>query len=162
MSRSGTNARNPSKQTQRGNDSGSATVGGSAANGFAIGGGSAAPSNAAGNTNQAGNTSPLKDSLVLKVNFIELLPVVSCLFLTPLAKSVLREFACLFYAEEKAKETNSDPSYISSSVKKLEIVLQAMPEVQESQGVKSLHNNLTVYLEKKSCNDYSELCAQGR
>ncbi len=103
MSRSTTNARNPLKCTWRGNDSGSAAVGGSAANGFAIGGGSAAPSNAAGNTNQAGNTSPLKAALVLKVNFIELLPIASCPFLTPLAESILREFACLFYTEEKAK-----------------------------------------------------------
>ncbi len=56
----------------------------------------------------------------------------------------------------------SDPSYVLSSVKKLEIVLQAMPEVQESQGFKTLHNNLTLDLEKKSCNDYAELCTQGQ
>jgi hypothetical protein len=85
---------------------------------------------------------------VLKVNFIELLPIVAHLFLSPLAKSILRKFACLFYAEEKAKETKFDPSYVSSSVKKLEIVLQAMPEVQESQGFKTLHDNLTMDLEK--------------
>jgi hypothetical protein len=85
---------------------------------------------------------------VLKVNFIELLPIASRLLLTPLAESVLREFACLFYAEEKAKETKSDPSYVLSSVNKLEIVLQAMPEVHESQGFKTLRNNLTVDLEK--------------
>jgi hypothetical protein len=82
-----------------------------------------------GNTNQAGNTSPLKAALVLKVNFIGSVPIASRSFLTPLAESALRKFACLFYAEEKAKETKSDPSYVSSSVKKLEIVLQAMPEV---------------------------------
>jgi hypothetical protein len=86
---------------------------------------------------------------VLKVNFIELLPIVSHPFVTPLAKSALRKLACLFYAEEKAKETKSDPSYVSSSVKKLEIVLQGMPEVQESQGLKTLCNNLTEDLEKK-------------
>jgi hypothetical protein len=95
-----------------------------------------------------GNTSPLKAALVLKVNFIELLPIASHPFLTPLAESILCKFACLFYAEEKAKETKSDPSYISSSVKKLEIVLQAMPEVQECQGFKTLCNNLTVDLER--------------
>jgi hypothetical protein len=150
MSGSATKARNPSKRTQRGNDSSSAAVGGSAANGFAVGGGSAAPSNAAGNTNQAGNTSPLKAALVLKVNFIELLPIASRPFPTPLAKSILREFACLFYAEEKAKETKSDPSYVLSSVKKVEIVLQAMPELQESQGFKTLRKNLAMDLEKNS------------
>ncbi len=147
MSISATNARNPSKCTRQGNDSGSAAVGGSAANGFAVGSGSTTPSNAAGNTNQAGNTSPLKAALVLKVNFIEALPIASRPFLTPLAEFILREFACLFYAGEKAKESKSDPSYVSSSVKKLEIILQAMPEVQESQGFKTLRNNLTVDLE---------------
>jgi hypothetical protein len=55
MSGLATNARNPSKRTQQGNNSGSAAVGSSATNGFVVGGGSAAPSNAAGNTNQAGN-----------------------------------------------------------------------------------------------------------
>jgi hypothetical protein len=85
---------------------------------------------------------------VLKVNFIELLPIASPPFLTPLAKSALSEFACFFYAAEKAKETKSDPSFISSFVKKLEIVLQAIPKVQENQGFKALRNNLTVDLEK--------------
>jgi hypothetical protein len=85
---------------------------------------------------------------VLKVDFIELLSIASHQFLTPLAKSALRKCACLFYAEEKAKKTKSDPSYISNSVKKLEIILQAMPEVQESQGFKTLRNNLTMDLEK--------------
>ncbi len=55
-------------------------------------------------------------------------------FLTPLPESALRKFVCHFYAEEKVKETKSDPNYVSSSAKKLGIVLQAMPEVQESQG----------------------------
>jgi hypothetical protein len=58
------------------------------------------------------------------------------------------EFACLFYAEEKARETKSDPNYVLSSAKKLGIVLQAMPEVQESQGFKTLHSNLAADLEK--------------
>jgi hypothetical protein len=98
------NARNPSKRTRQGNDSGSTAVSGGATNGFAVGGGSAAPSNAAGYTNQAGNTSPLTAALVLKVNFIELLPIASRPFLTPLAESILRKFACLFYTEEMAKE----------------------------------------------------------
>ncbi len=97
---------------------------------------------------QVTNTSSLKAALVLKVTFIELLPIASRLFLTPLAESALRKFACLFYAEEKAKETKSDPSYILSSVKKLEIILQAMPEVHESQGFKTLRNDLTMDLEK--------------
>jgi hypothetical protein len=85
---------------------------------------------------------------VLKVNFIESLPIASHSFLTPVAESSLREFACLFYAEEKAKETKSDPSYVLSSVKKLEIVLQAIPEVQGSQGFKPLCNDQSVDLEK--------------
>jgi hypothetical protein len=85
---------------------------------------------------------------VLKVNFIESLPIASHPFLTPLAESSLREFACLFYAEEKAKETKLHPSYVSSSVKKLEIVLQAIPQVQESQGFKPLCNDLSMDLEK--------------
>jgi hypothetical protein len=84
---------------------------------------------------------------VLKVNCIELLPIASRLFLTPLAESALRKFATFFYAEEKAKETKPDPTYVPSSVKKLGIVLQAMPEVQESQGFKTLCNELTADLE---------------
>ena len=85
---------------------------------------------------------------MLKGNFIKLLPFALSLFLTPLAKSALSEFAFLFYPEEKAKETKSDPNYVSSSAKKLGIVLQAMPEVQESQGFKALRNDLTGELEK--------------
>ncbi len=104
MYESATNARNPSKRTQQGNNSGSAAVGGSATNGFVVAGGSAAPSNAAGNTNQAGNTSPFKAALVLKVNFIESLPIVSHPFLTPLAKSALCKFATFFYAEKKQRK----------------------------------------------------------
>ena len=84
----------------------------------------------------------------MKVTFIESLPNASRPFLTPLAESALREFACLFYAEEKVKETKSSPNYVSSSAKKLGIVLQAMPEVQASQGFKTLRNDLTVDLEK--------------
>jgi hypothetical protein len=42
----------------------------------------------------------------------------------------------------------SDPNYVPSSAKKLGIVLQALPEVQESQGFKALRNNLTADLEK--------------
>ena len=75
------------------------------------------------------------------------LPNASRPFLTPLAESVLREFAALFYAEEKANETKSDPNYVSSSAKTLIIVLQAMPEVQESQGFKTLRGDLTAELE---------------
>jgi hypothetical protein len=100
---------------------------------------------------------------VLKVNFIELLPIVSCLFLTPLAKSALHEFACLFYAEKWAKETKSDPSYVSSSIQKLEIVLQAMPEVQERQGFKTLRNNPTMDLEKNiMCSSLMTLMSKPR
>jgi hypothetical protein len=140
--------RSPSKRTQRNNDSGSATViGNSAANGSAVGGGSAASPDAAGNIIQDGILSPLKAALMLKATLIELLPIASRPFLTPLAKSVLRKFACLFYAEEKANETKSDPNYVSSSAKKLNIVLQAMPEVQESQGFKTLHSDLATDLE---------------
>jgi hypothetical protein len=81
-------------------------------------------------------------------HFNVLLPFASRLFLTPLAKSALCKFACHFYTEEKVKETKSDPNYVSSSAKKLGIVLQATPEVQESQGFKALHNGLTAKLEK--------------
>ncbi len=91
---------------------------------------------------------PLSAALALKVIFIKSLPIASQPFLTPLAESVLRDFACHFYAEEKAKETKSDPNYVLSSAKKLGIFLQAMPEVQESQGFKTLHSNLTANLEK--------------
>ncbi len=85
---------------------------------------------------------------MLKVNFIELLLIASHPFLNPLAEFFFSEFACLFYTEEKAKEMKSDPSYVLSSVKKLEIILQAMPEVQESQGFKTLRNKLIADLEK--------------
>ena len=137
MSGSATDRANPSKRTRRTNDSGSAAVGGFAAT-----------PDAAGNTKKEGSTSPLSAALVLKATFIESLPKASRPFLTPLAESALREFASHFYAEEKAKETKSDPNYVPSSAKKLGIVLQAMPEVQESQGFKALRNNLTADLEK--------------
>ena len=141
-------ARSPSKRTRRSNDSGSAAViGGSAANSSAVGGGSAASPDAAGNITSGGTLSPLKAALMLKATLVESLPSASHPFLTPLAESVLREFACLFYAEEKANETKSDPNYVSSSAKKLNIVLQAMPEVQESQGFKTLRSALTADLE---------------
>ncbi len=91
--------------------------------------------------------SPLKAALMVKATLIELLPIASRPFLTPLAKSVLCKFACLFYAEEKANETKSNPNYVSSSVKKLNIVLQAMPEVQESQGFMTLRSDLAADLE---------------
>jgi hypothetical protein len=90
---------------------------------------------------------PLKAALMVKATLIELLPIASHPFLTPLAKSVLCEFACLFYAEEKANEMKSDPNHVSSSAKKLNIVLQAMPEVQESQGFKNLRSDLATDLE---------------
>ena len=149
MSGSATDRENPSKHSQRANDSGFAAVGsGFAANGSAVGDSFATTPDAAGNTKKEGSTSPLSAALVLKANFIESLPKASRLFLTPLAESALREFASHFYAEEKAKETKSDPNYVLSSAKKLGIVLQAMPEVQESQGFKALRNNLTADLEK--------------
>jgi hypothetical protein len=141
---------NPSKRTHQNNDSGFATViGGSAANGSAVGGGSAAACDASsGNAKKAVTTSPLSAALALKVTFIESLPIASQPFLTPSAEFILRKFACHFYAEEKAREMKSGPNYILSSAKKLGIVLQAMPEVQESQGFKTLCSNLTAVLEK--------------
>ncbi len=141
MSDSATN-RSPSKRTQRNNDSGfAAVIGGSATSGFA------ASHDAAGNIIQDGIMSPLKAALMVKATLIESLPIFSHSFLTPLAESVLREFACLFYTEEKANETKSDPNYVLSSVKMLNIVVQAMPEVQESQGFKTLRSDLAADLE---------------
>jgi hypothetical protein len=137
-----------SKRNWRRNDSGFTAIGGSAANGSAIDGSFAATPNAAGNTKKVETISPLSAALVLKVNFIKLLPFVSHLSLTPLTESALREFACHFYAEEKAKETKSNPNYVLNSAKKLGVVLQAMPEVQESQGFKALHNDIATELEK--------------
>jgi hypothetical protein len=84
---------------------------------------------------------------VLKVTLIKLLPIASRTFLTPLTESVLRELACLFYAEEKAREMKSNPNYVLISAKKLGIVLQVMPKVQESQGFKTPHSNLAADLE---------------
>jgi hypothetical protein len=134
--------RSPSKCTRRNNDSGSAAVIGSSA-----ASGSAASHDAAGNIIQDRIISPLKAALMVKATLIESLPIASRPFLTPLAKSVLREFACLLYAEEKANETKSNPNYVSSSAKKLNIVLQAMPEVQEHQGFKTLRSDLAADLE---------------
>jgi hypothetical protein len=110
---------NPSKCTHWSNDSGfAAVIGGSAANGSAVGGGSAATCNASsGNAKKAATTLPLSAALALKVIFIELLPIASQPFLTPLAEFILREFACHFYAEEKARETKSNLNYVSSSAK---------------------------------------------
>ena len=143
-----TDRANPSKHSRRANDNGFAAVGGFAANSSTVGGDLAATPNAAGNTKKEGSISPLSAALALKANFIESLPNASHPFLTPLAESALHEFASHLYAEEKAKETKSDPNYIPSSAKKLGITLRAMPEVQESQGFKALRNNLTPDLEK--------------
>jgi len=104
---------------------------------------------------------PLSAALVLKVTFIESLPTASHPFLKPLAESALHEFACHFYAEEKVNETKSNPNCVSKSVKKLEIVLQAMPEVQESQGLKALRNDFSLNLEKNPIDDHSGICPQG-
>ena len=125
MSRSATKNSSPSKRSRRAPEEDG---------GCAAAGGSPARADTAGDTTSVPSISPLKAALVLKVTFIESLPIASRPFLTPLAESALREFAAFFYADEKAKETKSDPSYVPSSAKKLGIVLQAMPEVQESQG----------------------------
>jgi hypothetical protein len=118
MSRSATNNRsNPSKRNWRSPEEDG---------NFAAVSGSAAPAITAGNTIRVESTSPLKAALVLKVTFIELLPIASCPFLTPLTESTLREFATFFYADEKAKETKSDLSYVPSSAKKLGIFLQTI------------------------------------
>ncbi len=61
-----------------------AAVGGSAANGSAVGGGFAATPDAAGNTKKVETISLLSAALVLKDNFIKLLPFASRPFLTPL------------------------------------------------------------------------------
>ncbi len=84
----------------------------------------------------------------MKVNCIESLPTASRPFLIPLAESALCKFACLFYAEEKAREMKSDPNYVLSPAEKLGIVFQAMPEVRESQGFKTLRDDLAPDLEK--------------
>jgi hypothetical protein len=140
MSRSATNNRsNPLKRNWRGPEEDSS---------FAAVCGSAAPAVTAGNTIRVESTSPLKADLVLKVAFIKSLPIASRPFLTPLAESALCKFATFFYADEKAKETKFNPSYVPSSAKKLGIVLQAMPEEQESQGFKALRNELTADLKK--------------
>jgi hypothetical protein len=144
MSRSATMSNNPSKclQCTPKDDCGFAAIGG-----YTARGGSAGNANTAGNTTSVASMLPLKAALVLKANFIELLPIASHPFLTPLAKSALHKFATFFYAEEKAKGTKSDPTYVPSYVKKLGIVLQAMPQVEESQGFKTLHNEITADLE---------------
>ncbi len=136
---------NPTKHTQRApkEDSSFAAIGG-----YAARGGSAARADTAGNTTSVASILPLKAALVLKAILIESLSIASRPFLTPLAKSALRKFATFFFAEEKARGKKSDPTYLPSSVKKLVIILQAMLEVQESQGFKTLHNKLTVDLEK--------------
>ncbi len=111
---------NPSKRICQNNDSSfAAVIGGSATNGSAVGGGYAAACDASsGNAKKAAMTLPLSATLALKVTFIESLPIASQPFLTPLAEFVLRKFACHFYAEEKARETKSNPNYVSSSAKK--------------------------------------------
>ena len=96
------------------NDSDFAADGGSTVNGSAIGGGFTTTPDAAGDTKKESSISPLSAALVLKVTFIKLLPNASRPFLTLLAESNLCKFACLFYAEEKAKETKFDPNYVSS------------------------------------------------
>jgi hypothetical protein len=104
MSGSATIRANPSKRNQRSHDSGFAAVDGSATNGSAVDGGFAATPDAAGNTKKVETISLLSAALVLKGNFIELLPFALRPFLNPLAESALSEFACHFYAEKKQRK----------------------------------------------------------
>ena len=93
-------------------------------NGSSAAGGSAAPDKTAGNTNEAVTVSPLKAALVLQKVGLELLPVASTPFLTPIAEKCLKKIATFFYAEDKAKGTKSDPNHVASSARKLIIVLR--------------------------------------
>jgi hypothetical protein len=105
--------------------------------------------NQAGSTKQVGSTlSPLAAALVLKDKFIELLHIMSQTFLQLLATSVLSKFATAYYTNEMHKEMKSDQNYISKSVKALGFPLQGLPEVEQSEGFKALHNNFTFDLEK--------------
>ena len=122
MSRSATTPNNARRS--RGNIS-STYVGGSA-----VGGGSAAPGKNAGNTNEVVTVSPLKAALVSQKVGLVSLPEASTPFLTPIAEKCLKEFATLFYPENKAKGTKSDPNHVVSSARKLSVVLEAEASVQ--------------------------------
>jgi hypothetical protein len=98
---------------------------------------------------QVGNTmSPLAAALVLKDKFIKLLHTMLQPFLQKLSTSVLSKFATAYFAEEKHKEMKLYQNYVSKSVKSLGFLLQGLPEVEQSEGFKALHNNFTLDLEK--------------
>ena len=152
MSEGATAQRNSSKRSRCSNDGGSGCAA-AASGGCVVGhvaaafGGSAA--NQAGNTKQDGSTtSPLAAALVLKDKFIVSLHIMSQPFLQPLSTSVLSKFATAYYAEAKHIETKSDQNYVSKSVKGLGFLLQGLPEVEQSEGFKALHNDLTIDLKK--------------
>jgi len=69
----------------------------------------------------------LKEALVLqKQKFgLVLLPEISAPFLIPIAEKYLKDFATFFYAEDKAKGLNSNPKYVASSARNLNVVLEA-------------------------------------
>jgi hypothetical protein len=141
-----------SKQTQRTTDGGGGSTA-AAFGGHATGSAAAAfggcAANQVGSTKQVGSTtSPLATALVLKYKFTELLHIMLRLFLQPLATSELKKFATAYYANKKHKETKSDQNYVSKSIKALGFLLQGLPEVEQSKGLKALRNNFTIDFEK--------------
>ena len=122
---------------------------GSTNSGFVAVGGSATPTKNTGNTNNALEpTTPLQAALVSqKLSYVSP-PKLSHPFLLPLAEKTLRDFATYFYAKEKAKGTKSNPNYIASSARKLNIVLSTKLNEQESQAFKTLRDDLTARLEE--------------
>ena len=132
-----TNAKRSCKENEP-TDSGSAAVGGSAA-----------PTENAGNTNNAlKSKTPLQAALVSQKLSFASLPKVSHPFLMPIAEKTLREFATYYYAKEKANGTKSNPNYVASSARKLNIVLSTESNEQESQAFKTLRDDLTARLEE--------------
>ena len=132
-----TNAKRSRKDNEP-TDSGSAAVGGSAA-----------PTENAGNTNNAlKSKTPLQAALVSQKLSYASLPKVSHPFLMPIAEKTLRKFATSYYAKEKANGTKSNPNYVASSARKLNIVLSTESNEQESQAFKTLRDDLTARLEE--------------
>ena len=108
---------------------------------------SATPDKNTGKTNQVVTVSPLKAALVSYKAGLAPLPEASTPFLTPIAEKCLKEFAAFFYAKDKAKGTKSNLNHVAISARKLNVVLEAEPSVQESHAFTALLDELTADLE---------------
>jgi len=116
--------------------------------GFTAIGGSTTNTANAGTSNKVLTTkSPLQAALESQKLGFESLPVVSLPYLKPTMQKCLREYAILYYAQEKTKGMKSTVDYVSPAARKMNIVLTNDSDVLESEAFTTLRSNLTARLE---------------